>query len=66
MSVRLTVSSASRALVIPSRVGTLGESRPPSSRAMADWVVPTSSASWRWLRNFFSRSALISKARRMQ
>ena len=40
MTVRLTVSSASSALAIRSRVGRLGAMRPPSSRAIGG-VVPT-------------------------
>lgn len=40
MTVRLTVSSTSSALAIRSRVGRLGEMRPPSSRAIGG-VVPT-------------------------
>ncbi len=48
VSVMVTVTSAPRAAAMRSRVGTLGEIRPPSRRAMADWVVPTSSASCRW------------------
>ncbi len=52
MSVRLTVSSASRALAIRSRVGRLGEMRLPSSRAMV--VVDTMIAS-AWLGTSQSR-----------
>src|SRR5207244_2787221 len=59
------LASAPRAWAILSSVGRLGEMLPASSRAMADWVVPIRSASWRWLSPFFSRRALISNASRM-
>ena len=61
----LRMTSAPRAAAILSSVGRLGEMLPASSRAIADWVVPTRSASSRWLRPFFSRRARISKATRI-
>jgi hypothetical protein len=47
VSVMVTVTSAPRAAAMRSRVGRLGEIRPLSRRAIADWVVPTSLASCR-------------------
>src|SRR3546814_10891995 len=55
-STRATLNSAPSASAILSNVGRLGKMLPPSSRANADWVVPTRSASSRWLKPRASRS----------